>query len=291
MWRLQKYKKNQVIISLCGNRAVCAWIQPARGNKPSHLKAYQRTPFFWHELDNGIIYNQQAVAQVIADFFKQHQIKKSSIILAIESSALVERIVTQTSASPSPRSFIIPKLKTMIWDFKYLYPHDDGTFSFYLAGISRELLFSYQLLAHRAGITPTVITTCRSGIFHVYKHYYGAAFRQTQFAHDMLRTQHQLEDLITPDLLARMISIDSKLSLNIRKEAPYLRPLIGLAQATNHKKLKLITFIDPPKQHISWLKKYKYLMLGSIILITIITWYFWNSFVSFFYIMWSHFTH
>lgn len=283
MWRLKARRKNQVIISLSGNQVVCAWIEPAQGSKPSHLKAYERTPFFWHELHNGIIYNQHAIAHAINNFFKKYHIKNSTIILAIESPALIERIVIQTSASPSPRSFTLVQLKKMIWDFKYLYPHDDSTFSFYVAGITRELLFSYQLMAHQAGIIPTIITTLRSGVFHTYKHYYGAAFRQTQLAHDMLRTQHQLENLITPDLLARMLSIPSSLSINIAQEAVYLRPLIGLAQATNHKKLKLITFINPPTAHISWLKKYSCLVIVIIAIIILITWYFWQQCVQFFH--------
>ena len=291
MWRLQACKKNQVIISFSANQLVCAWIQPACNNKPALLKAYQRIPFFWHELENGIIYNQQAVAQAITDFFKKNKIKRSTIIFALESSTLIERITINSSASPSPRSFTIPKLNNMIWDFRYLYPHDDGTFSFYIAGISRELLFSYQLMAHRAGITPHIITTCRSGIFHLYKQYYGSAFRQTQFAHDMLRTQHQLEHLITPDLLARMLKMDSSFAITLAHEAFYLRPLLGLAHATNHKKLKLITFIDPPTNKVSILKKYKYVPIGIITITSIVTWFFWDYLISFCYTIWFVFTH
>jgi hypothetical protein len=117
----------------------------------------------------------------------------------------VESLVNLPVSSPNSTDFPFPKLQSLLWDYRYLYPSDNARFTFYVCGVPRQLLFQYQLLAVQYALNLVAITTERMALFHLYRHIKGPAFRVGQLAQDMKGHGNQLNTFFSQDMLRRVV--------------------------------------------------------------------------------------
>jgi hypothetical protein len=169
------------------------------------LKAYRSIPFDNFECHQSVLYNPSYLKHQIQTFLDQYNLQHAWSCIALSGPGIIENIVNIAKASPQPADFRSPTLKKIMWDYRYLYPHDDAHYAFYVCGISRHLFAQYQLLAISCRLSPLVITTERMVHLRLYKQFYGAAFRHSQLAKDMRLHNNQIENLCSPSMLHRFV--------------------------------------------------------------------------------------
>jgi hypothetical protein len=109
------------------------------------------------------------------------------------------------TATPHRADFVIPKSAHMMWEYRYMYPTDNGQFVFYAYSVPRSVLLQYKLLAIAAECNLITVTTQTMALLLAYQHMFGSAFRQSQLAIDMMRCNNNIGDLITVDTVRRMM--------------------------------------------------------------------------------------
>jgi len=85
------------------------------------------------------------------------------------------------------------------------------------------------LIAQMAGVELAVLAGDKMPLFAIYQAIYSGAFRQSQLAVHMARTDNTIERLFTPDTLSRFMFVPSSVEVD---RAQVLRPLLvasGLA--------------------------------------------------------------
>ena len=99
---------------------------------------------------------------------------------------------------------------------------------FYLAGIKRELLAQYQLLALRNNLNLITVTSSTMALLKLYKHNQGSQFRHSQLGIDLATHNHRVEHILDELVLNRYVTADPSLSITMQDEAPFLLPMLGL---------------------------------------------------------------
>lgn len=226
MWPLPPINNNYVSIIINPHAIVCSWIQKT-GSVSFELKAYNHTPLHHLESAQSILFNPTYISGRIITFLKTYNLNHAFVILGISGPTIVESIIELPIASPTPQDFHFPKLRSLIWDYRYLYPLDHR-FAFYLCGISREHLAQYQLLAITTRTNIIGITTERMALLKLYQHRHGAAFRYSQFARDLQHHSNNMHDLFSTDTLRRLLLIKPSLRINIEQERHFLSCSFGL---------------------------------------------------------------
>jgi hypothetical protein len=84
----------------------------------------------------------------------------------------------------------------------------------------------YELLAIGLQCNLIGITTKTMALLGAYKNIFGAAFRRSQLAVDMMQSHNNVEDLISIDALRRMIHIDN--GINIKNEKLFIAAACGM---------------------------------------------------------------
>lgn len=196
-----------------------------RSYEKMSIRAFARTAFATNELISGIMYNPTRIKNIINSFMVKNRIKNADLLISIEGSAIFQTILQLPKASPQPSDFRIARLHTLIWDYLYLYPQDDGLFSFYIAGMPQSLLMQYTLLFISLRLQPQIITTELTAHIYLYRSLYGAAFRTSQLAHDMQSNDNQLTRFFAPETIKRLAHIPHHLAT----EHSYVITALGLA--------------------------------------------------------------
>lgn len=159
---------------------------------------------------NGALCKPYIVEKQITDFIHHYGLTKPYVSLCFaQGHGVYEHVVAIEQSNPKLQHFAHLKLANLCVDYTFLHSNDTGQFVFYVAGMHKEILFQYQLLALKLKLTLVTITTATQAFLAVYKALYGSAFRQAQLAHDMQQCNYQLEQLFTPDMLKRMLSTAS----------------------------------------------------------------------------------
>ncbi len=208
MWLLPSNKNELVTITINPHRLICSWIRPSKKHAPLELKAYQEFPLPNLELEKLVIFNPTRIKKHINSFLASNKLLNARIACTLAGPSINERLVTCARAHPDKKEIIKSQKQHWHWEYCYLYPHDNGKFVFYRCGIPRPLLFQYQLLATTTGFNLSKITTERMALFTLYRHLWGTAFRPSQFALHMAQHNNMIEQLFSPDTLARVLSID-----------------------------------------------------------------------------------
>lgn len=228
MWPLPKLRNDIVSLSFTPSHVTCSWIKPTRAAAaPYELIAHERIPLNNLELNQLIVFNPTSLQKKISAFVDKHNLHNASAAIALTGPQLVESIVQLHTTTPTRSDFRAPKLKSMVWDFRYLHPHEDGTNAFYVCGIPQRLLFQYKLFAMQLPLHVLQITTQQMALLRLYRHVHGSAFRPAQLARDMARTNNQLHDCITQEIMRRVVYARTP-SLNTQEELPSVATTVGL---------------------------------------------------------------
>src|SRR4030095_4788143 len=130
------------------------------------------------------------------------------------------------TSTPHATDFNIVYSSNSVWGYRYLYPNDDGQFVFYVYVVPRLLVLQYQLLAMTVGCNFIAITTKNMALLSAYKHLFGADSRRSKLAVDMMHCNNAIYELISPEILKRIIKAPMKIAL--QKEQSYIATACGL---------------------------------------------------------------
>ena len=224
MWPLPSYKNELVTITICPQYLTCSWIKSSNKQAPLQLCAYERFDLDHLELEKLIVFNPTAIKKHINTFTKKHRLHNAPIACALAGPQVSERLLTLNTLTPQPEQVVTARSPHMRWEYRYLYPHDNGNFVFYRCGIPQPLLLQYKLLATRANLNLLTLTTERMALLTLYKYLYGSAFRQSQLAVHMMQRNNMIEQLFSPETLARILHVPDK---NTTLQSKELLPLLS----------------------------------------------------------------
>ncbi|MDR3550835.1 MAG: hypothetical protein P4L31_05435 [Candidatus Babeliales bacterium] len=231
MLSLLSWKNELITIIIDADQIVLHWIAPQK-KSPTRtfiLKAQAVVPI---ETGNNQshLYNLTDIKKNVLQFIKTNNIKNAFACMAITAPGIVEQFVACPIASPTHDTFTSITPQNLIWDYVYLYPDDErNAFIFYLCGISQQQLLQYKLLAISSNIELKAVMTQQMALIQLYHAMQGPAFRHSQLAVSLQRTNNNIDKLFTSESIHRMLTIDPKVSLNFSQHAPYLRTTLGLA--------------------------------------------------------------
>ena len=169
-----------------------------------------------------------SIEHAINKFVSRHNVQHSSLGIAIAAPDIHEQLIRLFHATPSVKDFTSPTLSKMLWDYRYLHALEDNQHLFYVCGITRPMVFTYQLLSYKSKLHLTSLTSSYMALVYAYKTLFGPAFRQSQMALDMIRTDYKIENAISIDSIARLLHIPAHVSLDVSHEKMPLLTVIGL---------------------------------------------------------------
>lgn len=159
MWPLSPHRNHIVGITFDDDTMSCSWISPNHDRLIVH--AYYEVHLDRNELYNTRIFNHSRILHEITTFLNQHALNHSYVLFALSGSGLYETIVDHAAVQDSHN-----ELSTLVWDTYDIIP----TY-YYRAGIAREILFAYQLLALKAQLNCLAITTLCQTLIAVHDYY------------------------------------------------------------------------------------------------------------------------
>lgn len=218
MWPLPPIRYEHVIIHIDVSSFSVSWITSK--NKLPLLKAYESQEFQ--------VLTHYHLSHAVAAFIAKHKLSGALLSISIASPGIYEDLVSLSIASATPHDFQNLTLNKLLWDFRYLHPLSNGHHLFYVCGISRPALFSYQLLATENKLHIATISSWYNTLMQAYKTIYGPAFRISQLAIDMEQTQYHLEEHLHADSICRMLHMSPNVNIDRDKEKKSLISMIGL---------------------------------------------------------------
>jgi hypothetical protein len=228
MWPFPKLNDQIVTVTLNPSALSCAWIQKNKQLARYELRAYQCTPLMNGEFANANLFNPTGIQRHINHFLTQHELTDACISMAVAGPHVTESVVELPTARPHIEQFPFPKLKKLVWEYRYLYPTDHNSFAFYVCGIAHHHLLQYQLSAIKNAHNLVAITSERMALLQLYKYIQGAAFRPAQLGKELALHNQDIHSLFTTDMLRRMLFVKPALSLHVETERSALLTNLGL---------------------------------------------------------------
>lgn len=222
------FRPKLITIVFTPHNLICAWIEPSHGHTPLILRAYERFPCVNLELEHSILFNPSIIKKYITQFIHRHALEKAYVSFSIAGPSCKEYVMKHHHASPHFAEFNLEKQPHWYWEYRYLYPHDDGTFMFYVCGLPAPIILQYQLLAHALHLNLITLTTRSMSLFTLYRFMYGAAFRKGQLAVHMAQREQNPERLFSQDSLHRILTMPSSFPIEKEKEFSFLLHACGL---------------------------------------------------------------
>lgn len=218
MWPLPPIRYEQVIIHIDASSFSVSWI--SSDNKQPILKAYICQEFQ--------LLTHYHLSQTVATFITKNKLSGALLSISVASPGVYEELVSLSTANATAHDFQNITLNTLLWDYRYLHPLSNGEHLFYVCGISRPALFSYQLLATENQLHIAAISSWYNTLMQAYKTIFGPAFRTSQLAIDMEHTGYHLEKHLHADSISRLLKINPTVTIDREKEKKSLISMIGL---------------------------------------------------------------
>ena len=227
MWPIPALDHDVVSVSFSSDSIACTWIQKIKNaTAPLIIRAYKRYPLHNLELVQLKIFNPNLVQQYISSFLHEHNKTNAFIVFSVDGPGIVEEFITMPTSTPHRIDFAMPQSSNLLWEYRYVYTNDHGQYIFYVYAVARSLVLQYELLAIALQCNLIGITTKNMALLCAYKNIFGVAFRRSQLAIDMMRSNNIIETVITDDTLRRMMSIPSDIIL--AQERSYIIAACGL---------------------------------------------------------------
>jgi len=227
MWPLPPLERELVTFTIYPNALVCSWITPKSPTTaiPSYsgYKHHTLSPF---EITHSLVCNPTHIKTLMSDFLTQHNKRNALISLCLAGNQLYHYYLALPTAHPKATDFGIAPSSTTQWGYRFMYHNDEGLAVFYVYKIPKSLLLQYQLIAIAEQLNLISITTNHMALYAAYKAVFGNAFRQSQYALDMMKAHNNAENIITYDALKRMIAIPQHAQKET--ETSYLATSYGL---------------------------------------------------------------
>jgi hypothetical protein len=125
------------------------------------MENYVHIPLTNLELENQIIFNPTALNNQLTALLHKHKKNNTEIRISLEGPTIIEKLI---SSDINAENIYGEQFKNLVWHDTPLSPVHT-----YLCGISRDLLFQYQLLAMTNNIEITCITTSNMALLSSYQ--------------------------------------------------------------------------------------------------------------------------
>jgi hypothetical protein len=224
MWPIPILQNEVVTISFTLDTITCSWMQ--NNNSQTEIKAYQRYQLKHLELEKLILFNPSSIKKIITHFLNENRIMNAFVAFSLHGLYISEEYVALPMSTPTKEDFGITSSNNILWGYEYLYQNENGQFVCYTYKIPHFLLLQYKLVAIATRCNIVMITTQSNALVHCYKNIFGNTFRQSQLALDMIKNHNKPENIISTDILSKMIHIPSHIC--IETEKIYLATSYGL---------------------------------------------------------------
>jgi hypothetical protein len=216
-----------VTFSFSRDFITCGLIRAQKAQSRYALYAYRKIPVQLSGRPSS--FYSASVLKELEQFITRYKAAYSFAACALDASLVVQGLCTFATAHPTVDEY---KKQCVLPDGKlqsiYLYPTENGYFTFYVAAVDHALLLQYQLLALRLHLNVLTITTQFQTLLTLYRYIQGCAFRQIQLARDMQQYQNRLERFFNVQIIHRMVDVSSANRIHGTQEFQDLLPLLGL---------------------------------------------------------------
>ena len=206
MWPIPALEQKFVTVLFSPEAVVCSWIEADHGVNALTLRAYKRYPLNNLELTHLTLFNPVLIKKYISSFLQQHNLVNAFVIFILHGPSLVEQFIAMPTSTPHRADFGIANNASVLWEYRYVYSNDQGQYVFYVYSVPQSLILQYKLLAIATQCNLITITTQTMALLSAYKNIFGAAYRRSQLAVDMMRCNNNVIEIITADALRRMVS-------------------------------------------------------------------------------------
>jgi hypothetical protein len=210
MWPIPALAHKFVAVFFTPDVLTCYWIEQTKNSTAKLvLRAYKSYPLNNLELVNLTLFNPTIIKKHITFFLSEHNLQDAFVAFVLHGPAVIEQFVAMPTSTPHRTDFMISNSANMMWEYRYIYPNDDGQFVFYVYSVPRYVLLQYKLLAITAQCNLITMTTETMALLSAYQHMFGSAFRRSQLAVDMMQCNNNIADIITMDALRRMVDVSA----------------------------------------------------------------------------------
>lgn len=161
-------------VTITPRTLTCSWIQPSPDTSlPYTLKAYKHMLHEPHEKNSLVLYNPTRVRSHIVTFLQLHELEDSLVVFALAGNGMTEKQLML--AQPAAQLKTIEQDEQTAWQYFRLQDNPNLPQSpWYCCGITRSILFQYQLLAIQTEANVVQITTPTMALIKAYRHIKGS---------------------------------------------------------------------------------------------------------------------
>lgn len=185
-----RLKEEFVTILIQPDSLLLFWFQNSLHKKSLFIpKAWKSKQLDSLQVNQSVIFNPTFLKSVIEDFLIVNNLKNAYIALGLSNTMIWEYCYISFKEQPTSDSFS-NALPSLIWNYAHLGKNDFQENFFYLFGITREILFQYQLLALSVPFNCSTITSHNRALLYVMSFFEQPIFKTTGFPN----TINQLSD-------------------------------------------------------------------------------------------------
>ncbi|MCL4229349.1 hypothetical protein KJZ61_01515 [Candidatus Dependentiae bacterium] len=200
-------KHDQVVAVFYEDQLLLYWMQ--NNGEGIVLKARKMIPWYYAEIVGGIMYNMPRIGKEITTFLQAYHLTQSPFAVCVEGSAVYEDFL-KTANTTLTISDVGKHVSSCVWQANYLCPSvQHHIFWHYVCGIKREVICSFHLLSIMMQCSIDIVTTVTASLLLLYYHHPHMVFRQGDLSIDLERCGSAMEQLFSPETLARYMKFSS----------------------------------------------------------------------------------
>lgn len=162
---------------------------------------------------DGVPMRPSVMVNILQDYKDRYTLSDCEVAVCLANGAIQEQFTTMPTTAADDTCLHKGSRR---YGYQCIAPGPDGYFIFCNANIAAQHLFSYQLIFMKAGMRLTAISGPTSTSIAVYHRIYDSAYRQTQLAYDLQNCNYQVDNLITDQMVDRLLMQSSTQTTNKR---------------------------------------------------------------------------
>lgn len=166
MWLHKQKVEDIVALAFKPQYLAYAHIKKTDTQVPYSLVSYKQISLTNLELEKQIIFNPTHIGKHLHHLLCQQCLCNADIRISLAGPTIFEHIMT--SSDITIEEIHGAKLKNLVWEDIRIFQNSQSNQQTYVSGISRELLFQYQLLAIKHKLNVTCITTSNMALLGSY---------------------------------------------------------------------------------------------------------------------------
>lgn len=227
-----------VTITITPQFLVSSWLQKQKSAQQKStaqfiLKSYEKIELNNLEFECGVLYNPTAIKNHIEHFITAHRLQSAFLAIAINGPHVQEKFVNVTTMQPKQDELYCKEIHKCAWDYMYVFPQENNTFTFYVIALDKALMLQYHLFALSLRLNLLALTTQTATLFNAYKFMQGGNFAYNKLAQEMKKNNNNVSSIINPQMVNKFVSMPASFNRSLENELPYLACAIGLHAVSN----------------------------------------------------------